>query len=368
MNAPRRPTAHRPARTATAALLVSLIVAAPATATPDPGVLQRKLDATQQRAGRVRDALHGDQARISAYQGRIDELEHQLAPLDASLDRDAADLHRLQAELRSTRADLVRLRKAVVRDQRVLAAQLVAQYEAPRPGLVDVAVESSGFPDLLSRVGQLKQIAARNAAVTDQVRTSRAAAARQSTRLAGLAEHQRAIVATETAKRDAVAHLKLQVVEQQVSVVRARNAKSTKLAGLRRSRATLTHQLVKAQRAAATLYAAPASSGGTAPSAGFGFFPASGTNYSVADEPKIAAHLETMAKALHLHLIGLSGYRTPAHSVEVGGFANDPHTRGQASDTPGLEGVPEATLNSYGLTRPFAGAAEADHVQLRGSI
>ena len=47
--------------------------------------------------------------------------------------------------------------------------------------------------------------------------------------------------------------------------------------------------------------------------------------------------LDRLGKALHLHLIGLSGYRTPAHSVEVGGFANDPHTRGEASDTPGKD-------------------------------
>jgi hypothetical protein len=51
----------------------------------------------------------------------------------------------------------------------------------------------------------------------------------------------------------------------------------------------------------------------------------------------------------------------------VGGFANDPHTQGAASDTPGIEGVPEATLEQFGLTRPFGGAAEADHVQLLGS-
>jgi hypothetical protein len=48
----------------------------------------------------------------------------------------------------------------------------------------------------------------------------------------------------------------------------------------------------------------------------------------------------------------------------VGGFADDPHTRGEASDTPGVEGVPEQTLLQFGLTRPFAGAAEADHIQL----
>jgi len=100
----------------------------------------------------------------------------------------------------------------------------------------------------------------------------------------------------------------------------------------------------------------------------FGFFPAAGTNYAMGDEPTLAARLDRMGRALHLHLIGLSGYRTPQHSVEVGGFSDDPHTQGQASDTPGVEGVPEATLNRFGLTRPFGGAAEADHIQLVGSV
>jgi len=105
---------------------------------------------------------------------------------------------------------------------------------------------------------------------------------------------------------------------------------------------------------------ASASSG----SGDYGFFPAAGTNYSVGEEPEIAVRLNTLGEALHLHLVGVSGYRTPEHSVAVGGSANDPHTRGEASDTPGIEGVSEATLESYGLTRPFAGAREADHIQL----
>lgn len=95
-----------------------------------------------------------------------------------------------------------------------------------------------------------------------------------------------------------------------------------------------------------------------------GFFPAAGTNYSVGQEPQLAARLDALAKALGLHLTGLSGYRTPAHSVAVGGFANDPHTQAKASDTPGVEGVAEKILLKYGLTRPFGGAKEADHIQL----
>ncbi len=101
-----------------------------------------------------------------------------------------------------------------------------------------------------------------------------------------------------------------------------------------------------------------------APSGEFGFFQAPGTNYSVGNEPTIASRLNTMGKALHLHLIGISGYRSPQHSVEVGGFANDPHTRGEASDTPGVEGVPEATLETVRPHAPVPGPAEADHIQL----
>lgn len=98
----------------------------------------------------------------------------------------------------------------------------------------------------------------------------------------------------------------------------------------------------------------------------YGFFPAAGTDYRSGVEPQLAARLNRLGKALRLHLIGVSGARTPAHSVEVGGFANDPHTRGQASDTPGIESVPETVLRRFGLTRPFPGAQEADHIQLLG--
>lgn len=98
---------------------------------------------------------------------------------------------------------------------------------------------------------------------------------------------------------------------------------------------------------------------------GGGFTPGPGTDYTVGQEPQLARRLDALGRALHLKLTGISGYRTPQHSVSVGGFADDPHTRGQASDTPGIQGVAEATLNRFGLTRPFPGASEADHIQLQ---
>jgi hypothetical protein len=109
---------------------------------------------------------------------------------------------------------------------------------------------------------------------------------------------------------------------------------------------------------------------------GPGFTAGPGTNYTVGEEPELAEHLDTLGRSLGIALTGISGYRSPTHSVAVGGFSDDPHTRGEASDTDGIQQVPEATLEQYGLTRPFdqllpngghTDPAEANHIQLLGS-
>ncbi len=92
---------------------------------------------------------------------------------------------------------------------------------------------------------------------------------------------------------------------------------------------------------------------------GYGFTPAPGAVYAVGQEPEIARRLDALGRALGLRLTGLSGYRTPAHSRAVGGYPDDPHTRGQASDTPGVEAVSEATLERFGLTRPSTRSSPA---------
>ena len=161
------------------------------------------------------------------------------------------------------------------------------------------------------------------------------------------------------------------MVDRQLAYINARDRKSAELGELRSHRSSLEKELSRLQisefssRQQSFATGFPVSGGG--PSGEYGFFPAAGTNYSVGEEPLIAGRLNTLGKALHLHLIGISGYRSPQHSIEVGGFADDPHTRGEASDTPGVEGVPESILEEFGLTRPFPGPAEADHIQLVGS-
>jgi peptidoglycan hydrolase CwlO-like protein len=361
-----RPMQHRTPRVVALGLATGLLLVPAAGATPSASTLQGRLDAQSSRAHQVREGLSADRRRLAAYAARVRELEAQLAPLDDALTRDAGRLETLQQELRTTRARLVRLRAQSVRDRRVLADQLRAQYESPHVGLAEVVVDADGYSDLVSRVSQLRRIAAQNAKVTRTVRAAKRAADAEAAHLADVTARTAETVATERTRRDAVAHVRLEVVQMQTAAEAQRDRHSAKLRVLRRRGARLEKQLGAAQRAAAKAAGVPIS-GGVSPRGGYGFFPAAGTNYAVNDEPELARRLGRMARALHLHLIGLSGYRTPQHSVEVGGFANDPHTRGEASDTPGLEGVPEATLNAYGLTRPFPGAAEADHVQLHGA-
>jgi hypothetical protein len=109
---------------------------------------------------------------------------------------------------------------------------------------------------------------------------------------------------------------------------------------------------------------------------GPGFVADPGTIQDVGVLPILTGRLNALAKALGVTIYGISGYRTPAHSVAVGGFADDPHTKGEAEDI-GVNSllrssaaqISEAQLARYGLYRPFdpsgsPGNTEVNHVQL----
>jgi len=109
---------------------------------------------------------------------------------------------------------------------------------------------------------------------------------------------------------------------------------------------------------------------------GPGFVADPGTIQSVGRLPVLTARLNQLAQALGVVIYGISGYRTPAHSVAVGGFADDPHTKGEAEDI-GVNSllrssaaqISEAQLGQYGLYRPFdpsddPGNTEVNHIQV----
>jgi peptidoglycan hydrolase CwlO-like protein len=365
-----------PIRVRYALALLSLVAAAAAAAAPALGgqsqnSLESGISSSTSKESSLRSAIAADSHKINGFQGNIDDLQGRLSALESSLSFERKLLERLRSQLKQARTRLASLQVQLAHDRQVLVAQVVAAYESPPPSIVTVVLNAHGFGDLIERVDDLKAIGQENANATTRVIDARTAVTDEARHLAVLtSSHQRETTAV-LVQRDEVARLKLALVDCQLQFIHARDRKSSELHGLRSHRASLEKELASIQASEfasqnqSFAVGAPVEVG--PPSGEDGFFQAPGTNYSVGNEPAIASRLNTMGKALRLHLIGISGYRTPQHSVEVGGFANDPHTRGEASDTPGVEGVPEATLNRFGLTRPFPGAAEADHVQLLGS-
>ena len=333
---------------------VGLLVAAPLS----QGDLSSREHSLEQRIG-------ADAAQVQAYRGRLHDLQARLAGIESSLAIQRSLLIRIEVQFTAARNRLNVLRRELIQDRRRLAAQLVAQYESPPPDLVSVVLQSQGFSDLLERMDQLKLIARQNADVVMAVMRAKLEVHAQTIRLGVAQARQRRVVAAIAVEQDQVEGLRLVVLKQKRVAERDRARRQAELRHVQRQLAVLQARAAAAQRAS---YAAGDVAGGDAGSGSagglYGFFPAPGTDYSVGEEPEIAARLDRLGKALHLHLIGLSGYRSPQHSVEVGGFADDPHTHGEASDTPGVEGVPEGTLLQFGLTRPFPGPAEADHIQL----
>ena len=324
----------------------------------------------QQRANQLQSTIHAESGRIDAYDGTLSSLEGRLSTLQHSVAVQEELLAQTRSQATAARHRLRLLEADFARDQRLLAQQLVNQYESPPPTIVGVIINAHGFDDLINGVRNLTAIEHQNARATKAVQRARHDVAIETQRLTKAQARRQRATAAVLIERDQVAQLRLSIANKRLAVARARAQSTSQLQSLKK---TLAREAAKLDAQAAAVAAstggapvAPGScpSGGFTPHGGaFGFFPAAGTDYSFGEEPVLAARLDALGRALQLHLDGISGYRTPAHSVAVGGFADDPHTQGIASDTPGVEGVPEATLNQFCLTRPFGGAHEADHIQ-----
>jgi hypothetical protein len=97
--------------------------------------------------------------------------------------------------------------------------------------------------------------------------------------------------------------------------------------------------------------------------------------------PFLLAQLNKLGQQLGRSVDVFSGYRSPGYSERVGGYANDPHSRGEAVDaqiggTPIGQVVPLATLASLGLEggnspgfypAGGSGGRDPEHVQIPGS-
>ncbi|HWH96562.1 MAG TPA: peptidoglycan DD-metalloendopeptidase family protein [Baekduia sp.] len=211
--------------------------------------LQKKIETTRGKIGRRKGAervLSSDIARWSSkihrLEGSIETLQTREQRIQADLDARRAELVSTQKKLRDERARLARLRARLAEGRRILAKRLRELYEADRPDLMTVVLNSKGFADLLERGEFLGRIQDQDNTIIKLVRSAKADATATAGRLDKLERRQQQLTALVLKRRDQVAEVKNQLIGTRVGYQQTRADKAQALSKVRTERKSLeTH-------------------------------------------------------------------------------------------------------------------------------
>jgi peptidoglycan hydrolase CwlO-like protein len=201
----------------------------------------------QQQASQLQSAIQADTTAIQSYEGSISALQARLAVVQRRWNVQEGVLAQVRTELTRARDRVAELRVQYARDGRLLAQQLVANYETPPPNLMDVVLTSSGFQDLLNKVTAVTAIGRANAHAIRLVREARIAVAAEARRLAPIEARRDRSVAAVLAERNQIAQLRLSIVDRELASAQDRASKQRQLGALQQ---TLSHEEAMLQRQA----------------------------------------------------------------------------------------------------------------------
>jgi murein DD-endopeptidase MepM/ murein hydrolase activator NlpD len=263
------PSLRRPYTRAVCALLAGLLVSvgivevlsrSPAARAAGQGQLQQQIGAGQSQISGLAGALQATSSHLAQLNASIASLEHRIAGIQAELNAKRAELLKLRRELIAARTRLAELEAFEARGENVLAQQLINTYESDRPDIVSVVLEARGFQDLLERITFASRIRKQDVRVVAQVKAARRAVAAQATRLGALEARQQALTEQVLQQRNALAGVRISLVQQQIAVAQQRQTNASQLANARSHVADLQQQLAKLQAAQAAAAAAAAAS------------------------------------------------------------------------------------------------------------
>lgn len=260
-------------------LLWTLLPAPSRARTPNARLsdVQRRLETAEARLSRGRGRERLLTTDIVAFSRRIRILEarsasysRRLVAAQRQLDNRQAVLDATLASLRTQRSRRRRLQVRLRVVKRVLARRLVELYEADRPDVLTVVLNSAGFADLRERADFLGRIAAADRTILVTVRDAQTAATTLARALARLEERQRRLAEAVRSRRDGIARARTGVQRTRDSLAGVRATKRRALASVRGSRheierevSALTSQQAKIQR---TLRRAQTTNAATLPS------------------------------------------------------------------------------------------------------
>jgi murein DD-endopeptidase MepM/ murein hydrolase activator NlpD len=225
--------------------------------------IERRIQAVKGKLGRKRGTervlasdIAGYTRRIARLQRRISVLRARHARVQAQLMREEARLARIQELLRLERARLARLRARLIVTKRVLAQRLVELYQADRPDLLTVVLNSDGFADLLERAEFVRRISRQDNRIVTVVRDAKADAAATTKRLATLERRQTQITAVVRQRRNELLAIRRQLIDTRVGYKNTRAGKAHALTHVRHERYQLEGALSKLRAEQARIAAA----------------------------------------------------------------------------------------------------------------
>jgi murein DD-endopeptidase MepM/ murein hydrolase activator NlpD len=217
--------------------------------------LQDKINTTRGKIGSRKGTervLTSDIARwsskIARLQGSITKLQTREQRIQTDLDARRAELASTQDRLRQERARLARLRAKLAEGRRILARRLVELYQADKPDLVTVVLNSKGFADLLERGEFLGRIQEQDNRVITLVRTAKADATATAARLDALERRQQQLTAIVLQRRNEIAQVRLALVGTRVGYEQTRAGKRAALGQVRSQRKALETHLNELQK------------------------------------------------------------------------------------------------------------------------
>ena len=228
-------------------LLTGFVIAisAPETGRAQAGARELRERADAQRSHEA--SLSRAAVRLAALARRVElqlaTLGRRRAEVQSELDRDQARLARIQAALRAERIRLTRLRSRLGEARGALRSRLVALYKAPDPDLATLALNSTGFSDLLERTTFLRRISDQDQRIVSTVRAARGDATRAVKAYSRAEANRRAAVAAMRVRRDALASMALAAVERRATLTRARAARLAALQATRTSRRSVERRV-----------------------------------------------------------------------------------------------------------------------------
>jgi peptidoglycan hydrolase CwlO-like protein len=230
-----------------AAAFVAALAVVGVGASASRGDLAGRYIQNQQQASQLQSAIQADTSAIQTYQGSISALQARLRIVQRRLDVQEGLLAQVRTQLTRARRRAVELRLRLARDRRLLARQLVADYEAPPPDMVDVVLSSRGFQDLLNKVNAARAIDRANARAIQLVAAARIAVVAEARRLAPIEARRAKSAATVLVERNQIAQLRLSIVDRQLRSMQNRASKQRQLGALQK---TLSREEAALQRQA----------------------------------------------------------------------------------------------------------------------